>query len=216
MTIQLDGLSWNLALGNGAAQGYTLNPAEAQEYVYEVAGIAADTMTGGVRANVIPKEGGNRFTGFALASHTSGDLQSDNLTDELQAAGLQAANPIKRLYDYNAAVGGPLKRDKVWFFASFRQWDQKEQVTGHVPSDRPALVYLQSRARSGRQRRPEPAGHLRLVGAIERCPGDVAGRRRRTRSACTGHISPAGRFRSSSARRDRLRPRTTVPRNSAG
>ena len=87
-------------------------------------------MTGGVRANVIPKTGGNRFTTFGLASYTSGDLQSDNLTDELRARGLQAANPIKRVYDYNGAVGGPLKRDRVWFFASFRQWDQKEQVTG--------------------------------------------------------------------------------------
>lgn len=130
MTLQLDGLSWNLALGNGAAQGYTLNPAEAQEYVYEIAGIPADTMTGGVRANVVPKEGGNRFTVFGLASYTNGDLQNDNLTDALQARGLQAANPIKRIYDYNVAVGGPVKRDKVWFFASIRQWDAKEQVTG--------------------------------------------------------------------------------------
>jgi hypothetical protein len=130
MTLQLDGLSWNLALGNGAQQGFTLNPAEAEEYVYEVGGIAADTMTGGVRANVIPKTGGNRFTVFGLASYTSGDLQSNNLSDELRARGLQAANPIQRVYDYNGAVGGPLKRDRVWFFGSFRQWDQQEQVTG--------------------------------------------------------------------------------------
>lgn len=130
MTIQLDGLSWNLALGNGAAQGFTLNPAEAQEYVYETASIAADTMAGGPRANVVPKEGGNRFSGFFLASHATGDLQSDNLTDELKNKGLQAANPLKRLYDYNAAVGGPLMHDKLWFFSSIRQWDQQEGVTG--------------------------------------------------------------------------------------
>ncbi len=130
MSIQMDGLSWNLALGNGAAQGYTLNPAEAQEYVYETAAIAADTMTGGVRANVIPKEGGNRFSGFVLASHATGAMQWDNVTDELRAKNLQAANAIQRIYDYNVALGGPLKTDRVWFFGSIRQWDAKEQVTG--------------------------------------------------------------------------------------
>jgi hypothetical protein len=130
MSIQLDGLSWNLALGNGAAQGYTLNPAEAQEYVYETAGIGAETSTGGPRANVIPKAGGNRYSGFALASQTGGGLQSNNLTDQLKLRGLQAANPLKRLYDYNAALGGPLMMSKLWFFGSFRQWDQQEGVTG--------------------------------------------------------------------------------------
>jgi hypothetical protein len=130
MTIQLDGLSWNLALAQGAAQGFTLNPAEAQEFVYETGAIAAETMTGGVRANVIPKEGGNRFNGSFFGSYTSGDLQSNNLTDALRAQGLQSANPIEALYDWNLSAGGPVRQDKLWFFASFRYWGQREQVTG--------------------------------------------------------------------------------------
>jgi len=158
MSIQLDGLSWNLALGNGAAQGFTLNPAEAQEYVYETAAIAAATMTGGPRANVVPKEGGNRFSGFFLASQTSGSLQSNNLTDELKAKGLQAANPIKRLYDYNAAVGGPLRQDKLWFFGSFRQWDDQEQVTGMFrPIDPLSFVFNPALGAAGNVDLNQPA-----------------------------------------------------------
>src|SRR5262249_39216400 len=78
MTLRMDGLSWNLALGTGSAQGYTVNPAEAQQYVYETAAIAAETTTGGPRVNVIPKEGGNQFSGYFLGSDTTGSLQSDN------------------------------------------------------------------------------------------------------------------------------------------
>ncbi len=130
MSIQLDGLSWNLALANGSAQGFTLNPAEAQEYLYETAAIGAETSTGGPRANVVPKDGGNRFSAYGLASQTGGALQSNNLTAQLQAQGLQAANPLKRLYDYNGALGGPLLKNRLWFFGSVRQWDQQEGVTG--------------------------------------------------------------------------------------
>src|SRR5262245_23610895 len=129
MTIQLDGLPFNLALGNGMQQLYTINPAEAQEYVYTVAAGAADTMTA-VMMNVIPKEGGNHVTGFLFGSYANGDFQSNNLTDELRAKGLASANPIKRLYDVNGAFGGPLKRNTVWFFGSVRLQDNWEEVTG--------------------------------------------------------------------------------------
>jgi hypothetical protein len=130
MTIQLDGMPFNSVQGVGSTQYYTLNPAEAQEYQYAVGAVSADTMTGGVSANAIPKEGGNRYSMFLFAAHTTGDLQADNLTDALKAGGLQTANPIRRIYDYNGAFGGPLRQDKLWFFGSFRQMDQNEQVTG--------------------------------------------------------------------------------------
>jgi len=87
-------------------------------------------MTGGVRANVIPKDGGNRYSGSFFGAYANGDLQSDNLTDALRAQGLQSGNPIEALYDWNASLGGPMKQDRLWFFGSFRYWGQREQVTG--------------------------------------------------------------------------------------
>lgn len=130
MTIQLDGMQFNSVQGVGSTQYFTLNPAEAQEYQFDVAAVSAETMTGGVRANAIPKEGGNRFSGSFFGAHTTGDWQSNNLTDELKAKGLQGANPILRVYDYNASFGGPLKKDRLWFYTSFRQLDQQEQIAG--------------------------------------------------------------------------------------
>src|SRR2546428_4274393 len=129
-TIQIDGAPLYNAFGAGFSQSYTFNPAEAQEYVYEVGAISAAHMTGGVRANVIPKEGGNQFTGFFLGSYTNDNLQTNNLTDELRNQGLRTPNTVEAIWDYNVAFGGPLRRDKVWFFGSYRYWGQHEQVAG--------------------------------------------------------------------------------------
>jgi hypothetical protein len=150
MTIQLDGMAFNSNQGVGSTQYYTLNPAEAQEYQFAVGAVSADTMTGGVSANAIPKEGGNRYSGFLFAAHTTGGLQSNNLSDELKASGLQSANPIKRIYDYNGSFGGPLKRDRVWFFGSVRSMDQNEQVTGMFrPIDPLSFVFNPSLGAAG-------------------------------------------------------------------
>jgi carboxypeptidase family protein len=129
-TIQMDGAPLYNAFGSGFSQSYTFNPAEAQEYVYEVGAVSAAHMTGGVRANVIPKEGGNRFSAFFLASYTNENLQSDNLSDDLISRGLSTPNTVEAIWDYNVSVGGPVMRDKVWFFGSYRYWGQRERVAG--------------------------------------------------------------------------------------
>ena len=127
-------------------------------YQYAVGAVSADTMTGGVSANAIPKEGGNRYSGFLFGAHTTGALQSDNLTDELKASGLQSANPIQRIYDYNGSFGGPLKRDRIWFFGSFRYMDQNEQVTGMFrPIDPLSYVFNPSLGAAGNVDLNQPA-----------------------------------------------------------
>jgi hypothetical protein len=127
--MQFDGTPITLA-GTGSQQTWQVNPGEIQEYVYELAGISAETQAGGVRSNIIPKEGGNRFAGSLFAGYSNHRLQSDNLTPALIATGLTRANRLVTHWDVNAAQGGPLKRDKIWFFGSYRNWGQQEEVTG--------------------------------------------------------------------------------------
>jgi hypothetical protein len=141
MTIAMDGLPFNLALGNGMQQLYSLNPAETQEYVYNLSAGAADTLTG-VVMSAIPKEGGNRYSAFFFGSYVNGAFQADNVTPELRAQGLQAANPIRRFYDFNGSVGGPLREDKLWFFTAVRAQDAYEEVTGmYRPIDPASFVF---------------------------------------------------------------------------
>ena len=46
-------------------------------------------------------------------------LQSNNLNDELRAQGITAVNKLDFNWDNNVAVGGPIKKNKVWYFAAF-------------------------------------------------------------------------------------------------
>ena len=72
--------------------------------------------------NIVPKDGGNRFSGSFFSAYTDKAMQGDNLTDDIIARGLRYGSGIDRIYDFNLAAGGPIKRDKLWFFASGRMW----------------------------------------------------------------------------------------------
>jgi hypothetical protein len=118
-TVMVDGMMVNGLQGDGNVQSY-FNDAMNQEVSYQTSGINAETSAGGVRLNMIPREGGNRFSGDFKAAWRPGDWQSSNLTDRHRAAGLDAGNATDRIIDYTFALGGPIMKDKLWFFTSAR------------------------------------------------------------------------------------------------
>jgi hypothetical protein len=116
----------NVPVMNGLAQRlqggavFVFNNLTFQEVVVETAGMSAERNTGGVQMNIVPKDGGNTFSGGFSASLTGQDLQVGNLTDDLRARGLTFSSSLKKHYDTGGALGGPLKRDKLWFFNAYR------------------------------------------------------------------------------------------------
>ena len=100
-------------------QAYT-NYAMAQEVTYQSNAISAETSGGGVRINMIPRDGGNRFTGDLFVGGMTSAWQSNNITPELKAAGLPTPEATEWIYEVNPAFGGPIIRDRLWFFASGR------------------------------------------------------------------------------------------------
>ena len=68
--------------------------------------------------NIVGRSGGNTFRGSLFASGTGDALQSDNLTPALIDQGVTAATPLTGVYDVAAALGGPIARDRVWYFAN--------------------------------------------------------------------------------------------------
>ncbi len=118
-TVQVDGLMVNGLDGDGAVQNY-FNSSMSQEMVYTTSGASADVSGGGVKLNMIPKDGGNRFNGSVFGGYQSKSFQTDNLTDELKARGLKSADGIDKLSNVEASFGGPIKKDRVWFFLSAR------------------------------------------------------------------------------------------------
>jgi hypothetical protein len=91
-----------------------------QEVTVDTSGADAASSTGGVRVNYIPKDGGNTFSGNLFFSGTNTSLSSDNLSQELKDRGLTAASPVKKIVDLSTGFGGPIKKDKLWFFGTFR------------------------------------------------------------------------------------------------
>ncbi|PYR74188.1 MAG: hypothetical protein DMF87_23590 [Acidobacteria bacterium] len=133
-TVLVDGMMVNGLQTDGQVQSY-FNDAMNQEVSYQTSGIGADTSAGGVRLNMIPKEGGNRFSGSFFSSWRDGRWQSDNFTQDLKNRGLGNPSAIDRIYDFNVSQGGPLLRDKLWFFVTLRQWSVDAPIAGTFVSD---------------------------------------------------------------------------------
>ena len=133
-TVLVDGLMVNGLQSDGAVQSY-FNDSMNQEVSYQTSGIGADTSSGGVRLNMIPKEGGNRFSGSFFSSWRDGKWQADNFTQDLKDRGLPNASAIERIYDFNFSQGGPVLKDRLWFFATARQWSVNAPIAGTFVSD---------------------------------------------------------------------------------
>jgi len=133
-SLMMDGMIINGLQGDGAIQTYT-NDAGNQEMVYQTGGGTVDSPTGGVKINMIPKEGGNRFSGSLFQGYESTSLQSDNLTDRLQALGLKSVDKIGTYNDTNATVGGPIAKDKLWYFGSLRLFTVNRPIGSTYVSD---------------------------------------------------------------------------------
>jgi len=119
--IMVDGIRLNGIEGDGAIQQY-FNEGMFSEMSYQTGGISAETSGGGVRLNMIPKDGGNTLKGDAFFSATRSSLQANPLTPDLVSQGLQAGNALDSIHDLNISAGGPIKVNKVWFFGSVRHW----------------------------------------------------------------------------------------------
>ncbi len=119
------------SFGTGAATATIfLNPMGLQEITIDTGSNNAELHAGGVRTNYTLREGSNKFSGVIFGAYAPGKLQSDNLTDALVRRGLSAPNSIKANWDINPAFGGPILRDRVWFFGAARYNVTADYVAG--------------------------------------------------------------------------------------
>jgi hypothetical protein len=128
--LQLDGVRVGNVLSEGQFSNFVPDTGSTQEVTIDYAAVSAEQPFGGLRINLIPKEGGNAFRGSIFATGVNSDWQGANLTSELQARGLPDPNRMKQAYDINPSIGGPIVRDKVWFYASGRVQDNQNFVAG--------------------------------------------------------------------------------------
>ena len=114
----------------GASQAYFDDMLQS-EITIMTSAIPADTSGGGIRMNSVLKDGGNMFSGAAFIGFSSGSWQSENTGDELRAAprSINSPNAIKHIHMFTGSLGGPIKRDKMWFLVAARHQSSDEIIT---------------------------------------------------------------------------------------
>src|SRR3954447_21068231 len=164
-TVQtVEGLRLNNLCGNGQYSGVYWNDGSFQEISYVTGADSAEMGQGGMRVNMVPKDGGNTFRGTLTANYAGESFATSNLRDNL--AGDLTFNPNNRItnvakvldiWDVNPSIGGPILRDKLWFNYTFRHWGTNKTVAGvYYDADPSPLKYVADTTRPGLD-----DGHLR-------------------------------------------------------
>ncbi|MGA2586259.1 MAG: TonB-dependent receptor [Candidatus Aminicenantales bacterium] len=145
----IDGVNMTDAAANGAsAMYYDFDSFE--EIQVETAAHTADVQVGGLVLNMITKSGGNKFSGgISLYGETSKkvlgiQLQSNNipdLTTNPQYAGVGSGNPMDYYNEWGGDLGGPIIKDKLWFYGSFRKTDISSFIIGYNLNGVPQTNY---------------------------------------------------------------------------
>lgn len=137
--VMVDGLMTNGLMGDGAVNAYH-NEAMTQEAVYMTSGGNAETMTAGVNLNLVPKDGGNRYTGGFKFAKSPSSWQGNNLSDELRSFNVRSVDKVSNFMEMNAELGGPIVKDKLWFFGAYRRayYDKFIPNTFNLPTNVPA------------------------------------------------------------------------------
>ncbi|HLG59239.1 MAG TPA: carboxypeptidase regulatory-like domain-containing protein [Vicinamibacterales bacterium] len=126
--VTVEGLNISNPPGGNQPPNYTADIGNAAEVTMTTSGGLGETETAGLTMNIIPKQGGNSLSGLMYVSGFSQAMQADNFTDELRARGATQPTPLYRVYDVNMAAGGPIVRDRLWYYGSFRVQGQRQNT----------------------------------------------------------------------------------------
>jgi len=96
----------------------------------------AEMPTPGVQSQMLGKSGGNKFQGEIYQDYESNKMIAENIEKNLPArflfgpansSGIRLhSNETEKYRDFNVNVGGPITKDKVWWYFSYR--NQKTSV----------------------------------------------------------------------------------------
>jgi hypothetical protein len=128
----VNGLTVAAAFNGGGVSSYILDTVNSDEVSVTVSGGMGESDTGGPVMNLVPRAGGNQFRGSAFYNNAGDWSRSDNITDELRAIGISETPGIINAYDSSISYGGPIKRDRLWFYGSARKLNTETAVEGIV------------------------------------------------------------------------------------
>jgi hypothetical protein len=167
-TVQtIEGLRLNNLEAQGAYSGVYWNDASFEELSYITGADSAEMGQGGIRVNMVPRDGGNTFRGQGFGNYTTEAWASDNCKSpgigqgctRSNLTGSTTFNPnnrltnvseIRKIWDFNPSIGGPVLRDKLWFHYTFRHWGvEKTTADSYFDRNPSQFVYEADTDRPG-------------------------------------------------------------------
>ena len=134
-TFAIDGVAVNWPGGGGGSTMMYYDQGMFEEINYETSAIPAEVAVGGVFMNMVTKSGSNTWKGDVKFYYANPSLQSDNFANVSKQFNYPGGNPITEQYDFNGTGSGPIIKDKMWLFGSFRRWRVDKKVLSVVNPD---------------------------------------------------------------------------------
>ena len=128
--VQIDGMNVGSAFNGGGVSSFAYDTANVDEVQIAVSGGMGEADIGGPALNIIPRTGGNNFRGTAFFSNAGEWSQGSNLDDRLRAAGITENPALIKSWDTSFSMGGPILRDRLWFFGIARTFGNHTDNAG--------------------------------------------------------------------------------------
>src|SRR6476661_7452633 len=132
--MQVDGLNAGAGLGGSGVSTYVADISNAQEVVTTTSGGLGEVEVGGPSLSIIPRSGGNTIRGAAYLSGVSTGMVGSNYSDALRVAGLTTPGKLLRQWDYTMGIGGPIKKDRLWYYVTARDEGQYRSIPNLFPN----------------------------------------------------------------------------------
>jgi hypothetical protein len=159
-TVQtIEGLRLNNLCAQGQYSGVYWNDSSFEEFSYVTGADSTEVGQGGMRVNMVPRDGGNTFRATVPFNYAGEGFVSDNCGSpgfnqpctRSNLSGSKTFNPnntltnvsvVKKIWDINPSIGGPIFRDKAWFHYAFRHQGVNKTVADSYPDLDPSpFVY---------------------------------------------------------------------------
>jgi len=132
--MQVDGLNTGAALNGGGVSTYVADVSNAAEVVTTTSGGLGEAEVGGPTLSIVPRSGGNTISGQGYLSGVTRGMVGSNYTDELRAAGLATPGELIKQWDFTGGIGGPIKKDRIWYYVTARDEGQHRTIPGIFPN----------------------------------------------------------------------------------
>jgi len=168
--LTVDGINTGASRGGAGVSGYIPDMQNTAEITFTISGNLGEAETGGPQMAVIPKAGGNTLTGSFFASGLNDKMQGTNFdATQLSVFGSSPAKSLL-LRDYQVSAGGPIKKDRMWYFFNHRGVDFADAQPGIFANknagDATKYSYVPDFSRQGRIDQKRRIYALRLTTQI--------------------------------------------------